>query len=146
MTIFGVFLGGIVVKKYGILNALVLSGFLQIVSNLFYVLLDQMGANFLVLIITVAAENLSGGAGSAAFVAYLSVLCNRNYTATQYALLSSIMGFTRTLLSSPSGFLVEFLGWSQFFVFSTILGLPGIFILFWMKKKFPLEMQKTNFK
>ena len=43
-------------------------------------------------------------------------------------------------------FLVEFLGWSQFFVFSTILGLPGIFILFWMKKKFPLEMQKTNFK
>ena len=121
MTIFGVFLGGIVVKKYGILNALVLSGFLQIVSNLFYVLLDQMGANFLVLIITVAAENLSGGAGSAAFVAYLSVLCNRNYTATQYALLSSIMGFTRTLLSSPSGFLVEFLGWSQFFVFSTII-------------------------
>ena len=91
-----------------------------------------------------AGENFSGGLGSAAFVAYLSALCNKKYTGTQYALLSSIMGLARTVLSSPSGFLVEFFGWTSFFVFSTFLGIPAILVLFWMKKNFYLEMQKPK--
>jgi len=82
--------------------------------------------------------------GSAAFVAYLSVLCNRSYTGTQYALLSSIMGLTRTVLSSPSGFIVNTIGWSKFFIFSTFLGIPGILILVWMKKRFTLAIQKQS--
>ena len=73
------------------------------------------------LIITVAGENFSGGLGSAAFVAYLSVLCNKKYSGTQYALLSSFMGLARTFLSSPSGFVVESFGWGNFFIISTYL-------------------------
>ena len=80
--------------------------------------------------------------GSAAFVAYLSALCNKNYTGTQYALLSSIMGLARTVLSSPSGYLVESFGWTNFFILSTFLGIPAILVLFWMKKKLSFRNAK----
>ena len=142
-TITGVFIGGICVKYYGIINSLIISGFLQMISNLLFYFLSEVGPNFDFLLITVIGENISGGLGSAAFVAYLSTLCNINYTATQYALLSSFMGLSRTLIASPSGFFVEFFGWSNFFLFSTIFALPGLLILFWMKKFFPLKKQKT---
>ena len=107
-------------------------------------MLDLVGPELSYLYLTVAGENFSGGLGSAAFVAYLSALCNKKYTGTQYALLSSIMGLARTVLSSPSGFLVESFGWTNFFIFSTLLGMPAIFVLFWMKKNFHLEMQKSK--
>ena len=144
MTIFGVFLGGYLVKKLGIIYALIISGFFQVLSNLLYVLLNLVGPEIAYLYLTVAGENLSGGLGSAAFVAYLSALCNKNYTGTQYALLSSIMGLARTVLSSPSGYLVESFGWTNFFILSTFLGIPAILVLFWMKKNFHLEMQKSK--
>ena len=102
MTILGVFFGGIIVNKVGILKALLLSGFFQIISNLLYVFLAHSGPIYSYLILTVAGENFSGGMGSAAFVAYLSVLCNKSYSGTQYAILSSVMGLTRTILSSPA--------------------------------------------
>ena len=142
MTILGVFIGGYLVKIFGILKSLLISGFFQVFSNLLYVLLNYMGPELGYLFLTVAGENFSGGLGSAAFVAYLSALCNRKYTGTQYALLSSIMGLARAVLSSPSGYLVEYLGWSKFFIISTFLGLPSIIILFWMFKIFPLKDQK----
>ena len=144
MTILGVFFGGLIVNKVGILKALLISGFLQIISNLLYVFLANSGPIYNYLILTVAGENFSGGMGSAAFVAYLSVLCNKSYSGTQYAILSSVMGLTRTILSSPAGFIVEWYGWINFFIISTFLGLPGIFILFWMRKQFPIEMQKPS--
>jgi len=144
MTLLGVFSGGYLVKKIGLINSLIISGFFQIVSNLLYVLLNAVGPEFNFLLITIAGENFSGGLGSAAFVAYLSALCNKKYTGTQYALLSSIMGLARTILSSPSGFIVEAFGWSKFFIFSTICGLPAIIILFWMGSNFPIKNQKPN--
>ena len=143
MTILGVFIGGYFVKIFGILKSLLISGFFQVFSNLLYVLLNYMGPELSYLFLTVAGENFSGGLGSAAFVAYLSSLCNRKYTGTQYALLSSIMGLARAVLSSPSGYLVEYIGWSKFFIISTFLGLPSIIILFWMFKMFPLKDQKS---
>ena len=79
MTILGVFAGGYLVKQIGILNALIVSGFFQIASNLLYVLLNSIGPEINYLFLTVAGENLSGGLGSAAFVAYLSALCNKIY-------------------------------------------------------------------
>ena len=141
MTLLGVFSGGYLVKKIGLINSLIISGFFQIVSNLLYVLLNAVGPDFNFLLITIAGENYSGGLGSAAFVAYLSVLCKKEFSGTQYALLSSVMGIARTFLSSPSGFIVESLGWSYFFVLSTIFGLPGLVILFWMKRRFPIKKQ-----
>jgi PAT family beta-lactamase induction signal transducer AmpG len=143
MTVLGVFIGGYFVKIFGILKSLLISGFFQVFSNLLYVLLNYMGPELSYLFLTVAGENFSGGLGSAAFVAYLSSLCNRKYTGTQYALLSSIMGLARAILSSPSGYLVEYIGWSKFFIISTFLGLPSIIILFWMFKMFPLKDQKS---
>ena len=143
MTILGVFIGGYLVKICGILKSLLISGFFQVFSNLLYVLLNYMGPELSYLFLTVAGENFSGGLGSAAFVAYLSALCNRKYTGTQYALLSSIMGLARAVLSSPSGYLVEYLGWSKFFIISVFLGLPSIIILLWMFKIFPLKDQKS---
>ncbi len=141
MTLFGVFIGGYLVNQVGLINSLIVSGIFQIFSNLLYVMLNSVGADFVFLLITVAGENFSGGLGSAAFVAYLSVLCKKEYSATQYALLSSFMGLARTFLSSPSGFIVESFGWGNFFIISTIFGLPGLLILFWMRKKFPIEIQ-----
>ena len=143
-TLFGVFIGGYLVKYYGILKVLILGGILQILSNLLFVMLSIVGDDYIFLLITVAGENISGGLGSAGFVAYLSVLCNKKYTATQYALLSSIMGIARTILSSPSGFLVNYYGWTNFFLLSTVFGIPGIIILIWMSKKLPIEHQKAR--
>ena len=144
MTIIGVFTGGYLVKEVGILKALIISGFFQIFSNLLYVLLNSVGPDINYLFLTVAGENFSGGLGSAAFVAYLSALCNKKYTGTQYALLSSIMGLARAILSSPSGYFVEAFGWSSFFIFSTVCGIPAILILLWMWKKFPINHQKSK--
>ncbi|MFL2661239.1 MAG: AmpG family muropeptide MFS transporter [Alphaproteobacteria bacterium] len=141
MTLVGVFIGGYMVKKIGLLNSLLISGFFQIISNLLYVVLNYVGPEFNFLLITVAGENFSGGMGSASFVAYLSVLCKKEYSGTQYALLSSIMGLARTFLSAPSGFVVEYIGWGNFFLISTIIGIPGLIILLWMRKKFPLSQQ-----
>tara|TARA_B100000989_G_scaffold283550_1_gene249532 strand:- start:469 stop:1755 length:1287 start_codon:yes stop_codon:yes gene_type:complete len=140
-TLVGVFVGGYLIKIYGILYILIIGSILQIISNLLFVFLSIIGPEFVYLILTVAGENFSGGLGSAAFVAYISILCNKEYTATQYALLSSIMGIARTILSSPSGYMVSSLGWTYFFLISTIFGIPGLLILIWMKKKFPLEDQ-----
>ena len=142
MTMLGVFAGGYLVKVKGILSALMISGVFQILSNLLYVLLFNIGPDFSFLLVTIVGENFSGGLGSSAFVAYLSMLCNRKYTGTQYALLSSVMGLARTILSSPSGYLVELLGWGYFFLLSTFLGIPGLIILIWMKKKFSIDSQK----
>ncbi len=140
-TLVGVFVGGYLIKIYGILNILIIGSILQIISNLLFVFLSLIGPKFNYLILTVAGENFSGGLGSAGFVAYLSILCNKKYTATQYALLSSIMGVARTILSSPSGYMVSSLGWTYFFLISTIFGIPGLLILIWMKQKFPIVNQ-----
>ena len=100
MTLVGVFLGGYLVKKIGLINSLIISAFFQIFSNLLYVMLNSVGSDFDYLLLTVAGENFSGGLGSAAFVAYLSVLCKKEYSGTQYALLSSVMGLARTFVCS----------------------------------------------
>ena len=143
-TLVGVFVGGYLIKSYGILNILIIGSILQIISNLLFVFLSIVGPEFIYLILTVAGENFSGGLGSAGFVAYLSILCNKKYTATQYALLSSIMGIARTILSSPSGYLVSLVGWTYFFLISTVFGIPALLILFWMKRKFPLFNQVSR--
>jgi PAT family beta-lactamase induction signal transducer AmpG len=86
-------------------------------------------------------ENLSGGMGSAAFVAYLSLLCNTAYTGTQYALFTSFMAFGRTWLSAFSGWVAEQTDWVTFFVISTFVALPGLLLLLGMMKSLPMEVQ-----
>ncbi|WP_425450166.1 AmpG family muropeptide MFS transporter [Virgifigura deserti] len=136
-TLLGVFIGGAIVGRYGVLQALLICGILQMVSNLMFAVQAAAGADLGLLTLTIGIENLSGGMGSAAFVAYLSVLCNVAYTATQYALFSSFMAFGRTLLSSSSGWVADNVDWVSFFVISTVVAIPGLLLLLWMMRRFP---------
>jgi len=142
-TIFGGIVGGVLVSRIGIIKSLVVCGILQMVSNLMFALLAVVGADSVVLSLTIAVENLSGGMGTAAFVAYLSSLCNVAYTATQYALLSSFMAFGRTLLSSSGGWLADQMDWVSFFVLTTAAAIPGLILLLWMTKRFPQVSPKA---
>jgi MFS transporter, PAT family, beta-lactamase induction signal transducer AmpG len=93
------------------------------------------GHDLVALSLTIGIENLTNGMGSAAFVTYLSGLCNVSYTATQYALLSSLAGVGRTILSAWGGKLATVLGWSPFFVLSTALCVPGLLLLLWIMRR-----------
>jgi PAT family beta-lactamase induction signal transducer AmpG len=136
-TIIGGVIGGLIVNRMGILKSLLICGLLQMVSNLMFAALAAAGNNTAMLGLTIAIENLSGGMGTAAFVAYLSSLCNVAYTATQYALLTSLMAFGRTLLSSSGGWLADHMDWISFFVLTTVAALPGLLLLLWIARRFP---------
>ena len=133
-TILGTLIGGVVVNRIGLARALFICGILQGLSNLVYVGQVYAGNNAQILMINIFIENVSGGMGTAAFVAYLSSLCNKKYTATQYALLSSFMGAARDLFSASSGFVAHILSWQNFFIATTIMALPGMIILYYLIK------------
>ena len=137
MTIVGSYLGGILVARMGILRALLVGGILQALSNLVFALQAVVGHSVPMLGVTISVENLTGGLGTAAFVAYLSSLCNVAYTATQYALLSSFMAFARTFFASVGGWLAESVGWVPYFLITTLAAIPGLVLLLWMMKRFP---------
>ena len=125
----GLALGGIVVLRIGVFRALLVCGVLQMLANLMYVLQARAGHDLLALALTIGVENLTGAMGSAAFVAYLSGLCNLAFTATQYALLTSLAAVGRTTLSASGGALADMVGWSPFFVLATLACLPGLALL-----------------
>jgi PAT family beta-lactamase induction signal transducer AmpG len=135
-TISGGIVGGIMVSRLGIFKSLIFCGLLQMLSNLIFVLQAIAGHNLGMLTVTIGIENFSGGMGTAAFVAYLSSLCNVAYTATQYALLTSFMAFGRTMLASSSGWLADNMNWIAFFVATTAAALPGLLLLIWMGNRF----------
>ena len=140
-TVAGIFIGGLIVRRYGIMPSLLGCGILQMLSNLMYAAQTLAGHDVEFLYLTIGIENLSGGMGSSAFVAYLSMLCNTTYTGTQFALFTSFMAFGRTLLSASSGWAVEWIGWFDFFVLSTFVALPGLLLLLWMMHNLPISMQ-----
>ncbi len=125
----GLALGGIVVLRLGVMRALLVCGVLQMLSNLMYALQVTAGHNLAALALTIGVENLTGGMGSAAFVAYLSGLCSVEFTATQYALLSSLAAVGRTTLSASGGALADALGWIPFFFLATAACVPGLILL-----------------
>ena len=143
-TILGGILGGVLVNRIGIIKSLIVCGILQMLSNLMFALLAVAGDDVVLLAVTIAIENLSGGMGTAAFVAYLSSLCNVAYTATQYALLSSFMAFGRTLLSSSGGWLADHMAWVTFFALTTAAAVPGLLLLVWITKRFPQVSPKRT--
>jgi PAT family beta-lactamase induction signal transducer AmpG len=101
-----------------------------------FAVLAAAGHDLRVLTLAIAVENLSGGMGTAAFVAYLSSLCNVAYTATQYALLTSFMAFGRTVLTSSGGWLADHMDWISFFVLTTVAALPGLLLLVGIARRF----------
>ena len=135
-TLLGIFLGGILCVRFGLYRGLLVCGVLQIVSNFFFAWQAYVGAELAWLYVTITAENLSGGMGSSAFVAFLSSLCNRQWAATQYALLTSFMAFGRTFLSSFSGWFADHLTWQTFFVLSGLVGIPALILLYGLRAYF----------
>ena len=138
-TLVGGLLGGLMVMRWGIIKTLLITGVLQMLSNLVFVAQALAGHDVGMLVVTIASENVAGGMATAAFVAYLSSLCNTAYTATQYALLTSFMAFARDVLSATSGALAEAVGWVGFFVATTGLALPGLLLLLWMIRLMPRQ-------
>lgn len=133
----GLFAGGALVKRLGLLKALLICGVLQALSNLIFVAQALAGHDVWMLTVTIGVENFTGGMGTAAFVAYLSSLTNVAFTATQFALLSSFMAFGRTVLSSGGGWLTDQIGWIGFFLASTAIALPGLILLLVLMRMFP---------
>ena len=139
----GVIFGGWLVLRVGIMRALLIGGVVQALSNLAYIAQLWAGHDIGMLAVTIATENVTGGIGSAAFVAYLSRLCNPAFTATQYALLSALAAVSRTFIASGGGWFADRLGWAPFFTASTLLCVPGLLLLLYlMRRPEPSERAK----
>lgn len=128
-TIGGGFLGGLMMLKLGINRSLWVFGVLQMVSTAGFAVLAQLGPSIPGLTAVIAFENLASGMGTTAYVAFMAALTNKRFTATQYALLSSLMGVPRVFISAPTGFLAEASGWTGFFIFCTLIAIPGMILL-----------------
>jgi PAT family beta-lactamase induction signal transducer AmpG len=131
MTLLGAAFGGLLIVRFSILPILFIGGAASAATNLMFMLLVEMGANLNMLIVTISCDNFSGGLASTAFVAYLSSLTNLKFSATQYALLSSLMLLLPRLLGGYSGVMVEQLGYSNFFLVTALLGIPTLVLIVW---------------
>lgn len=131
--IVGAMFGGALMARLGLFRSLLFFGVLQAISNLSFMILAWIGKSYGVLIFAVAFENLSGGMGTSAFVALLMSMCNQRYSATQYALLSSLASLGRIFIAPTSGFIVSAIGWPVFFFITTLAALPGLGLLWWMR-------------
>jgi len=157
LTIGGALVGGALMIRIGLWRALMFYGVLQMVSNLGFWWLAVSGKGVIPgtvlpafdwgfvalaaptpvdggLLLVVAFENLSGGMGTAAFVAFLMSLCNQRFTATQYALLSAFASVGRVWVGPLAGVLAESIGWPTFFIVSTVLAVPALVMLWWLRE------------
>ena len=128
-TIGGALLGGVLMLQLGINRALWVFGILQGVSTAGFAVLARIGYSLPALSGVIAFENLTAGMGTAAYVAFMASITNKKFTATQYALLSSLMGVPRVVASAPTGFLAKFFGWENFFIACVLIAIPGILLL-----------------
>ena len=136
-TILGGLLGGYVLGRIGLLKGLLVFSVVQGLTTALYIPLYYAGHNILWLIFTVSMENLSSGMATTAIIAFMSVLCNKEYTATQYALLSSMPGFARDVFGATSGKVLEMTSWPAFFSISALLTLPGVLLCLFLYRKRP---------
>lgn len=132
MTIAGAFVGGLVVVRYGIARPLLAGAVMVAATNLLFMHLATVGAELSWLMVVISADNLSAGFSNAAFIAYLSSLTHRAYTATQYALFSSLMTLPGKFVSGFSGIIVDHSGYSSFFLYAALMGIPAILLAWWL--------------
>lgn len=132
-TILGALFGGTLMVKLGLFRSLMVFGVFQMISNLSFMLLAVVGKSYPAMIMAVAFENVSGGMGTAAFTALVMALCDKRYSATQFALMSSVSALGRVLVSPTSGYLVSFTGWSVFFFITTLVAIPGLALLWFLR-------------
>ena len=128
-TIAGALIGGVLMLRLGINRSLWVFGVFQAISTACFALLARIGHSVPALSGVIAFENLSSGMGTAAYMAFMASITNKRFTATQYALLTSLMGVPRVLASAPTGFLAKNLGWVTFFIACTLIAIPGLLLL-----------------
>lgn len=121
--------GGALMLRLGTLKALWLFGAFQGIATLFFAILVYTGPNITALAAVIGIDNFAIGMGTAAFATFMMSQCNKSFTATQYALLTSLMAVPASLLGATSGYLAEELGWLGFFVFCTVIAVPGLLLL-----------------
>ncbi len=142
-TILGGILGGIIVNRIGILKGLFLFAILQGVTTALYIPLYYVGHNIFYLMFTISLENLCSGMATTVIIAFMSMLCSKGHTATQYAILSSLPGFARDVFASSSGKVLELTSWPMFFVISALLAVPAVVISWFLLKKRPNYLLKA---
>ena len=134
MTLVGAFIGGVLAMRFGVMRVLMLGAVLSAASNLLFAWLGTRGHDLTALVFVISADNLSSGIASAAFIAYLSSLTNVNYSATQYALFSSMMLLLPKFLAGYSGMFVDAFGYVNFFNATALLGAP-VLLLVWLASR-----------
>ena len=132
MTLFGGMVGGVSVARYGILPMLLVGALLVAVTNLVFAWLASVGYNIPALFITIGADNFANGFSATVFIAFLSSLVSRRYTATQYALFSSFMTLPGKFIGGPSGWIVDQAGYVIFFFYASALGVPALLLVLWL--------------
>jgi PAT family beta-lactamase induction signal transducer AmpG len=135
MTLIGAFIGGIIVLRYGVLRPLFYGAIMIASTTLMFVIQSFFGNDMNLFILTIALDNFTGGFAGTVFIAYLSSLTDPKYTATQYALFSSLMLVPGKFLSGFSGLVVDNFGYSELFLISASLGIPAIIISYFLKKQ-----------
>jgi PAT family beta-lactamase induction signal transducer AmpG len=138
MTLVGAFVGGALAMRLGVMRVLMLGAVLSAGSNLLFALLSTRGHDLTGLIWVISADNLASGIASAAFIAYLSSLTNISYSATQYALFSSMMLLLPKFLAGYSGRYVDAFGYPNFFIATALLGVP-VLLLVWLASRVRLR-------
>ena len=134
-TIVGALVGGALMAKLRLYRALMLFGVLQAVTNLGFMLLALGGKNYALMVAVVGLENLCGGMGTTAYVALLMALCDRRFSATQYALLSALSAVGRVYVGPAAGYLVKGVGWELFFLLTFCIALPGLLLLYVLRER-----------
>jgi PAT family beta-lactamase induction signal transducer AmpG len=132
-TLIGIFFGGLIISKIKLFRALLLFGILQAVTNLLYAALAVVGKNYVFACSAIFIENLCSGLGTAAFTTLLMNLCNKKFTATQYAIFSALASVGRIYFGPVCAALVAQHGWTVFYCISFVVSLPGLVLLLWLR-------------
>ena len=146
MTLLGGFLGGVLSVRYGTLKILFAGALMSAVTNLLFIVLAQVGNEMYLFYLVVSADNISAGLASAAFIAFLSSLTNISFTAMQYAIFSSIMTLFPKIIGGYSGGMVESVGYTSFFLITTLLGVPVLLLIWfsWSRIEYYLHQDVTE--
>jgi len=139
----GAYIGGFLMYRFGHFKGLMIGGIAQSITNLSFVWLHHMGHDVNALMIAISVENIASGMGNAALVGYLSYLCNKQFSATQYALLSSASGLFSHSIVGFGGVIAKNLGWDLYFIMTIVLAIPGLCLLIYVNKKYGFTSKTT---
>ncbi len=127
--ILGTLIGGAIVPRLKLYRSLLIFGILQAVAILMFSLLAHVCQSYRMMVAAIVIVSFTSGMGTAAYIAFLMSLCDKRFTATQYAFFTSLLAFSRTMTKTPSGYLSVALGWENFFLLSALAAVPGLLLL-----------------